>query len=116
MIEQLPLASSGLKVGDFTWTGDLTTIDLIAASTNALNGALLARRPDHYKNWTAVGILLMALLMGLGGGITRDILVGEIPAALTNPAYITLALAFGAIGYSWPTRAPSSFARACSSS
>ena len=48
--------------------GDFTTVDLIAASTNALNGALLARRPDHYKNWTVVGILLMALLMGLGAG------------------------------------------------
>ena len=99
MIEHLPLASSGLQVGDYTWTGDLTTIDLIAASTNALNGALLARRPDHYKNWTVVGIMLMALLMGLGGGITRDILLAQVPSALTNPAYITLALAFGAAGY-----------------
>ena len=44
---------------------------------------------------TVVGILLMALLGGLGGGITRDILIGKVPSALTNPAYITLALAFG---------------------
>ena len=79
--------------------GDFTTIDLIAASTNALNGALLARRPDHYKNFTVVGILLMALLGGLGGGITRDILLGQVPSALTNPAYITLCLAFGVLGY-----------------
>ena len=41
----------------------------------------------------------MALLMGLGGGITRDVLVGEVPGALTNPAYIVLALAFGTAGY-----------------
>ena len=80
-------------------TGDFTTIDLIAASTNALNGAILARRPDHYKNFTIVGILLMALLGGLGGGITRDILLNKVPSALTNPAYITLCLAFGAVGY-----------------
>ena len=99
MIEHLPLASSGVDFGAFQWTGDFTTIDLIAASTNSLNGALLARRPDHYKNWTVVGILLMALLMGLGGGITRDVLVGQVPGALTNPAYITLALAFGTAGY-----------------
>ena len=64
-----------------------------------MNGALLARRPDHYKNFTVVGIILMALLGGLGGGITRDVLVGEVPSALTNPAYITLALAFGIVGY-----------------
>ena len=41
----------------------------------------------------------MALLMGLGGGITRDVMVGQVPAALTNPAYITLAIAFGFVGY-----------------
>ena len=60
-----------------------------------MNGALLARRPDHYKQFTVVGIILMALLGGLGGGITRDVLVAEVPSALTNPAYITLALLFG---------------------
>jgi len=81
------------------FTGSFTTVDLIAASTNALNGALLSRRPDHYKNFTVVGVLCMALLMGLGGGITRDIMVGQVPAALTNPAYITLALVFGFVGY-----------------
>ena len=99
MIDSLPLANSALHIGGFQWTGDFTTVDLIAASTNALNGALLARRPDHYKNWTVVGIILMALLMGLGGGITRDVLVGQVPGALTNPAYIVLALAFGIAGY-----------------
>jgi hypothetical protein len=80
-------------------TGNFTTIDLIAASTSALNGALLARRPDHFKNFTIVGILAMALLAGLGGGITRDVLLACVPVALTNPAYITLALAFGVLGY-----------------
>jgi uncharacterized membrane protein YeiH len=95
---QLLLASS-VHFGGFTWSGSFTTVDLVAASTNSLNGALLARRPDHYKQFTIVGILLMALLGGLGGGITRDVLVGQVPSALTNPAYITLALAFGLLGY-----------------
>ena len=93
------LASGTIHWGGFTWVGNFTTVDLIAASTNALNGALLARRPDHYKQFTIVGILLMAMLGGLGGGITRDVLVAQVPAALTNPAYIFLALAFGAVGY-----------------
>ncbi len=81
-------------------TGNFTFVDLVAASTNALNGALLARRPDHYKNYTIVGILLMAVLGGLAGGISRDVMLSEVPAALTNPAYITAALAFGLLGYS----------------
>jgi uncharacterized membrane protein YeiH len=100
LISTLPLAAAvqpifhGLKV-----TGDFTALSLIAASTNALNGALLARRPDHYRNWTIVGIILMGLLMGLGGGITRDVLINKVPTALTNPAFIGLALAFGILGY-----------------
>jgi hypothetical protein len=41
----------------------------------------------------------MALLGGLGGGITRDVLVNQVPGALTNPAYITLAVVLGVVGY-----------------
>ena len=93
------LVASTIHWGGFKWSGSYTTIDLIAASTNALNGALLARRPDHYKQFTVVGILLMALLGGLGGGITRDVLVAKVPSALTNPAYITVAVVAGVIGY-----------------
>lgn len=101
-LPHLLLASSGTVTFFEGWdlTGSYTTVDLIAASTNALNGALLARRPDHFKNFTIIGILGMALLGGLGGGITRDVLLADVPSALTNPAYITLALAFGALGYS----------------
>jgi uncharacterized membrane protein YeiH len=93
------VVAGGITIGEFKWTGDFTTIDLIAATTNALNGALLARRPDHYRNFTVVGILLMALLGGIGGGVTRDVLLNEIPGALTNPAYILLCLAAGVLGY-----------------
>lgn len=94
------LIAAVVPIGDFQWSGDFTMLDLIAASTNALNGALLARRPDHYKQYTVVGILLMALVSGLTGGIIRDMLLGDVPSALTNPAYITVAFAFGVLGYS----------------
>lgn len=94
-----PVLAASVHWGGFQWHGNFTTVDLIAASTNALNGALLARRPDHYKQFTVVGILLMALLGGLGGGITRDVLLAKIPGAISNPAYITLALGFGLIGF-----------------
>jgi uncharacterized membrane protein YeiH len=93
------IAAGDITFGGFKWHGSLTTVDLIAASTNALNGALLARRPDHYKQFTIIGILLMALLGGLGGGITRDVLLAQVPSALTNPAYILLAILFGLVGY-----------------
>src|SRR5215208_5568406 len=83
----------------WSFSGNFTSLDLIAATTAALNGALLARRPDHYKNFTVVGILLMALVGGIGGGVTRDVLLNDLPAALTNPAYITLCLTAGVVGY-----------------
>ena len=83
----------------FSFHGDYTAVDLIAAGTNALNGALLARRPDHYRNWTVVGIILMAFLGGIGGGITRDVMLAQIPSALTNSAYFVVCLVCGIIGY-----------------
>jgi uncharacterized membrane protein YeiH len=92
-------ATNPVTFGGFKWSGDFTTIDLIAASTNALNGAILARRPDHYKQFTVVGIILMAILGGIGGGVTRDVLVAEVPSALTNPAYLLLCVGFGIAGY-----------------
>ena len=92
-------ASGPIHFGDWKWTGSFTTIDLIAATTNALNGALLARRPDHYRNFTIVGVLLMAMLGGIGGGCTRDVLLSQVPTALTNPAYITLCFIAGVVGY-----------------
>jgi uncharacterized membrane protein YeiH len=98
-LNSVVLASSVSFFKGWDLWGNYTTVDLIAASTNALNGALLARRPDHYKNFTVVGVLLMALVGGLGGGITRDVMLGDVPAALTNPAYITLCLGAGVVGY-----------------
>ena len=71
------------------WT--LTTVDvisLIAATTNAFNGALLARRPDHYKHFTVIGIIILAYAGGIGGGIVRDVLVNKIPSPLENPWYL----------------------------
>jgi len=93
------LSTYPIHWGGLTWYGDFTSIDLIAASTNALNGALLARRPDHFKQFTVIGILLMAILGGIGGGVTRDVLVSEVPSALANPAYLVLCVIFGIVGY-----------------
>ncbi len=93
------LIGSTLNWFSFSLSGNFTTVDLIAAGTNALNGALLARRPDHYRNWTVVGILLMAFFGGIGGGVTRDVMLAQVPHALTNSAYFVACLVAGIIGY-----------------
>jgi uncharacterized membrane protein YeiH len=93
------LAVSDVHFGSFQLTGHDTLINLVAAGTNALNGALLARRPDHYKNFTIVGILLMAVLGGIGGGVTRDVIVNQVPSAFTNSSYLVLCVLLGWVGY-----------------
>lgn len=61
--------------------GNFLIIDLIAATTNALNGALLAQRPDYYRGrqWTLVGIIILGIFGGIGGGSARDIIAGKLP-------------------------------------
>ena len=77
--------------------GNFTLIDLIAATTNAFNAALLVRRPTHYKHYTVVGILLLAVIGGIAGGVSRDVILNAIPAAVENPAYIVLCLLAGGV-------------------
>ncbi len=67
-------------------------VDLIAATTNAFNGALLARRPNHYRNYTIVGIILIAVIGGIAGGVARDVLLNYVPSAFENPYYIILSV------------------------
>lgn len=95
----MDVQAQSINFGGWKWVGDQTLIDLIAASTNALNGALLARRPDHFRQFTLIGVILMALFGGIGGGVTRDVMLNQVPSALTNPAYIVLCIAFGWVGY-----------------
>jgi uncharacterized membrane protein YeiH len=74
----------------FLTLGTLGYIDLIAATTNAFNGALLARRPSHYKHFTVMGVILLAYAGGIGGGVLRDVLVNKVPSPLINPWYLIL--------------------------
>ncbi len=87
-------------LASFLTVGNFVIIDLIAATTNALNGALLVQRPDYYKarQWTIVGIILLAIFGGIGGGVSRDILLNKIPGALTNPWYLILCVLAAIVG------------------
>ncbi|MCX5613332.1 TRIC cation channel family protein [Streptomyces sp. NBC_00047] len=58
----------------------------------------------------------MAVLGGISGSVTRDFLVNEVPAALTNPAYITFSLAAGIVGYFIAFKPSQLFRGACLSS
>lgn len=53
---------------------------LLTVGVNALVGALRGYTDDS-RRWDIVGVSVFALLMGLGGGFIRDMLLGNLPAA-----------------------------------
>lgn len=84
----------------------MATIDLpnIAANTplwlalvttfiGAISGAVIGRTPGRV-GYDIVGITVFAFFLGLGGGLTRDILLGNLPPlALRSPWYVLTVLA-----------------------
>jgi uncharacterized membrane protein YeiH len=73
-------------------------IDLFSAGINALNGVLIARNPSHNRGYTVAGLLIMAFFGGIGGGVSRDLLLNDIPAPLQDPAYFFVCLLMGLLG------------------
>jgi uncharacterized membrane protein YeiH len=68
-------------------------IDLAAVFVSAVFGALIALR----RGSDLTGVVGLALLGGLGGGVVRDVLLNQVPVALTDPAYVPTALVAAAI-------------------
>lgn len=56
----------------------LLTLDLIGTFVFALNGALTAIKVARLD---IVGVLTLAIITGVGGGIMRDVLIGAVPPA-----------------------------------
>jgi uncharacterized membrane protein YeiH len=73
-------------------------VDMFSAGINALYGVLLAGQPSHNRGYTVMGLLIMAFFGGIGGGVTRDILLNDIPAPLQDPRYLLVCLAMGLLG------------------
>jgi uncharacterized membrane protein YeiH len=73
-------------------------VDLFSAGINALNGVLVARNPSHNRGYAVVGLLIMAFFGGIGGGVSRDVLLNDIPSPIKDPKYILVCLAMGLLG------------------
>lgn len=73
-------------------------VDLFAAGINALNGVLTAYHPSHNRGYTVAGLLIMAFFGGIGGGVTRDVLLDEIPSPFKSWNYLLLCLLMGLLG------------------
>jgi uncharacterized membrane protein YeiH len=73
-------------------------IDFGGVFAGALGGAFAARENQRYQ-FDFVGVLGLALISALGGGIARDVLLGHgPPLALVDTRYLLVALAGGALG------------------
>src|SRR6266536_2545700 len=73
-------------------------IDMFSAGINALSGVLVARHPSHNRGYAVVGLLIMAFFGGIGGGVTREVLLSDIPSPLKDPKYLLVCLLMGLLG------------------
>lgn len=73
-------------------------IDMFSAGINALYGVLVARQPSHNRGYTAAGLVIMGFFGGIGGGVTRDVLLNEIPSPLQDANYLYVCLLMGLLG------------------
>lgn len=73
--------------------------DLIGTAAFAISGALRAmdRRPDF------IGMLLLAGITAIGGGMIRDAILGREAAVLSDPAYFWMILAPVTLIYFYPS-------------
>jgi uncharacterized membrane protein YeiH len=71
----------------------LVSLDLAGTFTYALNGGLMA---IHAARLDIVGVITMAMVSSLGGGIIRDILLGALPpATFSDWRYLAVAAGGG---------------------
>jgi len=73
-------------------------VDMFSAGVNSLYGVLLAGQPSHNRGYTLMGLLIMAFFGGIGGGVTRDILLNDVPSPLQDPRYLLVCLVMGLLG------------------
>lgn len=82
----------------------ISLMELIGTVAFAVSGALVAieRKLDYY------GIIFLAIITAVGGGIIRDVLINvPLPVALANPVYIIISIVSAAVViafYKWITK------------
>ncbi|WP_316043317.1 trimeric intracellular cation channel family protein [Actinomadura sp. CNU-125] len=81
------------RLTDVAWLLDLAGVFVFAVS-----GALTAVR----QRLDIVGLVVLAEITGLGGGIVRDLMIGAVPpAAFTSLGYVLVPLAAAALVFFW---------------
>lgn len=69
-------------------------MDLLAVGVGATFGGAVTNR----RGAPIVGVLVAGVVLGLGGGIMRDVILGVNPVAISGPWYVTTAAACALLG------------------
>lgn len=89
----MPTSSLGPEVIEI-W---FRAVDVTGVFCAAVIGAKLARE----RRFDAVGFATLAVISALGGGMTRDVLLQQIPVAFTDPFYLGGALLGATVAFFW---------------
>lgn len=85
------------QAGGMSAETTLLVLDLVGVLAFALNGALVAIRTTRVD---IVGVITLAMVTALGGGIVRDVLLGDLPpATFTDWRYLGIATAAGLLAF-----------------
>ena len=68
-------------------------LDLFGTMAFAVTGAFKAI--EHKSDF--VGIILLATITGVAGGTIRDVVLGQFPNSISDPAYVTITVASGIV-------------------
>jgi uncharacterized membrane protein YeiH len=71
--------------------------DLLAVGIGSLQGALFAAQ-FRDRRLDLLGVAIIGIATGFGGGIIRDVLLGQVPAALVSNWYLPVATGAALIG------------------
>lgn len=72
-------------------------LDLTAVAIGAIQGAMFSARLTE-RRIDLLGIALIGIIVGLGGGLLRDVLLNQLPAAMSSNWYLPIATAAALLG------------------
>ncbi|MDF2919929.1 MAG: hypothetical protein K0S70_4146 [Microbacterium sp.] len=72
-------------------------LDLTAVGIGAVQGAMFSARLTE-RRIDLLGIALIGIIVGLGGGLLRDVLLNQLPAAMSSNWYLPVATAAALLG------------------
>ncbi len=74
-------------------------IDLAAVAFGGMQGGVFGTAGhDERNDFDILGVAVFAVVMGLGGGVIRDVMLGQVPAALRDDTYLVVAVLAGFAG------------------